>query len=563
MRILLSDMRITRKFKIPELLTFLLFSIIFGTVWFLILYGRYSLYFTHVSWTYAGGDALQHQLGWEFFRNEPWKFPLGSISTYGYPVGTSVVFMDSIPLFAFFFKLLSPWLGENFQYFGLWELTSVIGQFFAGLLILKEFTRSNLLRILGASLLVLSPPMILRAFTHNSLSAHWILLLAIWFIILAYRHKLNRWFWLLLFGITMLIHLYYIPMLIPLWMISLLFRYGDEKKIKPLIYEAIGIVAVVIIIGFLVGIFSLDMKNLSQEGGFGQYSWNLNGFVNSFGYSAFLQKLPIISNKQIEGFSYLGLGNFVLIPIAVILFIRKDPSKKNWKLFLPFAIVGSLFIIISLSNNASLNELTIWSIQLPEQIQQVFDIFRSSARFIWPVFYCLILFGIITTIRNFRFATPILILALVLQFLDLQPLFALKRQTGFTEYASYGMNEDFWQLIGKTNKFIVVIPTEFYELGTFAVRHDMTLSSGYFGRGDLVAMEDYAKQIWKGLQAGEMDKQTIYVLSDEEHVAYAKEHFADSMYICNVDIYNIIFSKDNELAQTDFAFDQYCSVPPL
>ena len=130
-----------KKNKIFTWLLWFGLSVLLGCALYLFLYGRYRLYFGHVNWIYSiGRDPLQHQLGWEFFRNEPWKFPLGSIDNYGYPIGTSVFYLDSIPLFAFFFKLFSPWLGSQFQYFGIWELANLIGQVFVGILILNEFS---------------------------------------------------------------------------------------------------------------------------------------------------------------------------------------------------------------------------------------------------------------------------------------------------------------------------------------------------------------------------------------------------------------------------------------
>ncbi len=229
------------------------------------LYGPYHLYFTHVNWIYnAGGDVLQHQLGWEWFRQEPWQFPLGKITAYGFPIGTSVTFMDSIPLLAIPFKLLSPWFKANHQYFGVWELSSVIGQMLVGLLILHEYTRSYLLKILGASLLVLSPVMIFRAFYHSSLSAHWILLLAIWFIIRQYRGKLWRGAWICLFAVATLVNIYYIPMLVPLWLIGMYFRYKQEqmssKLMLNILADCVAIVLAVILVGYGIGLFSLWLR---------------------------------------------------------------------------------------------------------------------------------------------------------------------------------------------------------------------------------------------------------------------------------------------------------------
>lgn len=74
-------------------------------------------------------DPAQHFLGWHFFRIEAWNFPLGIINNYHYPSGTSIVYMDAIPLIAIkFFKTFSNYLPIIFQYTGLWLLLSYMLQ---------------------------------------------------------------------------------------------------------------------------------------------------------------------------------------------------------------------------------------------------------------------------------------------------------------------------------------------------------------------------------------------------------------------------------------------------
>ena len=555
--------RYFKNFKIPEWMVLLGVSALMGLGWFLLLYDRYSLYFTHVSWIYAfGRDPLQHQLGWEFFRQEPWSFPLGTIKDYGTPFGTSVTFLDSIPLFAFFFKILSPLLEKNFQYFGLWELTSVILQMLAGMLIMREFTRSYILKILGASLLVLSPVMIFRAYGHNSFSAHWILLLAIYFIILAYRRRPVRWPWIALFALAMLIHLYFVPMLIPLWLISLVFQFRNERKKRIFLLEPLKVAGVVLIIGFCTGIFTLKMNTLST-GGYGTYSWNLDGFYNPIGFSKFIKAIPI-ADAQGEGFSYFGLGYALVLLAGFILFWVKDTARKNWKFFLPFALAAVVYTLYALSNKAIFNETVLWNIELPAPLMSVFNVFRTSARFIWPVFYFMILFGLLALVRNARrvVVIPILVAAIVLQFFDLQPLYESKKVSGFGDYSTGGLNSDFWEQAWKTNERIVIIPTEYYEsLALYAVHHDLTISSGYFGRADVNAMEAYASDLWNGLLTGESDAKTIYILSDQAHMETAKTELAESMYVCVIDDYNVLIAKDNQVTETGFDFGAYCSIP--
>ena len=161
-------------------------------------------------------------------------------------------------------RYLSPFLGHDFQYFGLWGLICVIGQMLVGLLILREFTSSYMISVLGASLLVFSPPMIFRSFIHDPLLAHWIILTGIWFVILEYRNKLWQGSWLILFGVSLLIHLYFVPMLIPLWMISLYFKYKRAGRSWKVILDFISVIGLLVLIGLSIGLFSISTENLGQ-----------------------------------------------------------------------------------------------------------------------------------------------------------------------------------------------------------------------------------------------------------------------------------------------------------
>ena len=82
---------------LPPLLAAACFMLIYGTG---ILNPRYD------GWLLAGGDLSQHYIGWEGFRNGSWTFPFGLSDSLTYPTAISVIFTDSIPLPAVFFKLL-------------------------------------------------------------------------------------------------------------------------------------------------------------------------------------------------------------------------------------------------------------------------------------------------------------------------------------------------------------------------------------------------------------------------------------------------------------------------
>ena len=100
--------------KINILLLFI--SFIFLTS----LLGIENISFQSTKWLHSGNDTAMHHLGWHFFKNDIWRFPLGSNPNYGDELGSSIVYTVSIPLLSLFFKSLKSFLPENFQYFSFW-----------------------------------------------------------------------------------------------------------------------------------------------------------------------------------------------------------------------------------------------------------------------------------------------------------------------------------------------------------------------------------------------------------------------------------------------------------
>ena len=138
---------------------FFLYGTIVGIFIFINIYGLQLLDFTNVEWLLNSTreeslwDLTQHYLGWVYYRNSDWHFPIGLMDgLYSSPV--SIVYTDSIPLFAIFFKILSPILPATFQYFGLFGLLcyALTGGFAA--LITRRVSKNLYLAIFSAALFV-------------------------------------------------------------------------------------------------------------------------------------------------------------------------------------------------------------------------------------------------------------------------------------------------------------------------------------------------------------------------------------------------------------------------
>lgn len=92
------------RFKLLEKNNVWILGTLVGIVTFICIFGVHVLNVTYTDWLLGGGDLTQNYLGWCFFRNSDWFFPFGLMDNASYPNTVSVIFTDSVPLFAVFLK---------------------------------------------------------------------------------------------------------------------------------------------------------------------------------------------------------------------------------------------------------------------------------------------------------------------------------------------------------------------------------------------------------------------------------------------------------------------------
>ena len=103
--------------------------------------GFETLNFTKTHWLFSGDDRSAHQIGWYFFKEDIWRFPLGSNPNFGDEIGNSIVYSDSIPLLALIFKAINFLLPEKFQYFSLWFILCFFLQGYLSYLLILDITK--------------------------------------------------------------------------------------------------------------------------------------------------------------------------------------------------------------------------------------------------------------------------------------------------------------------------------------------------------------------------------------------------------------------------------------
>ncbi len=535
------------------------------------------------------GDSAWHFLTWQFFRHEPLHVPLGRIESFLYPLGTSIGGGDALPLLAFAFKALNPWLPTDFQYLGLWLFVSYVLQGVFGYLLVRVFCPRRWLALPAALLLLLSPVMIFRA-GHVALASHWLLLLALWTFFQFYRSPLLRprryaLRWSAVVGLAGLVHPYLAAMVLPLAALSVVHELWHRKRLglKTAAALAVGLPALLTLEWWLSGLFGLG-----RGGGFDLYTLHPSALFNPQGRSRFLPSFAV-GPGQYEGFSYLGLGVLVLGVLALALsgkpFIRRPLTTLQrsfiwleYRNLVPLALLCLGLAVFALGNTilfilevvlfyvllvvfilrsprlkrfalppwrrARAFSLVIVGLILAAGIPLVTSTFRAPGRFIWPVVYLLVLALAVFVLRRFsaRTAAILLLAALALQTADLRVNRPFRPDP---DLFTRTVNDPRWrELIRPFTTLAVVPPFELSVGGPNDYREFAYLAATSGKRvttGVLVRIPERLESVREALMtealSGPRDPRTLYIFSAEDLAGRFRDRLEPGLTCTRLDAY--------------------------
>ncbi len=500
---------------------FLLASLI-GVSAFLVFYGTDILNPLNTGWLLAGGDLSQHYLGWQFFRESPWVFPVGMISNLAYPHGIALTFMDSIPLFAIPFKVIEPFLPSNFQYFGWWGLMSFMLQAGFAALIVRRWTRSIVVPLLVATIAVASPIMLERMFMHTALGGHWVILWGVWAVCCSrtWSTKVFIATWSVLLSLAVMIHPYFLVMNVFLMGIAVVLSWsGDYRNIIKIIFP---LFLAAVVTGFIGG-FSISSIGGERLGTFG---YNLLTPIIPMGWSAYFNEIPTVGGTR-ENLGYFGLGGFILVGAAtgVVLWkwrnIFRLAGRCRGRLSM-LAVLCIGLVVVMLSPVIQAADIVVTSYSVPGIIERIWSIFRATGRLAWPLYYLLIFGGLYLIIRTYRQRYLIAMVGLMAigQMIDVfnSPM-AIYRSVYFhsVEQKKYvsPLTSRQWEQIAVGKKHIIYLgdlyDNDFVALSEYAVRHSLTLNTGYFARKPKAALDQTINTTKEELLNGVVRKDILYI----------------------------------------------------
>lgn len=480
----------------------------------------------NVEWLFHNDWAV-HFVGWHFYRNAPWAWPPGAFDTFWYPVGTAIVYTDSLPLLALPLKLVSSVLPPRFQYIGFWLMLNCILQGVFGTLLMRCFTRSFVVQVLGAGMFLLAPVFITRI-GHDTLTAHWLILAGLW---MYFRpptgNKRAFAAWFTLAAIAALVHPYLSVMLLALVLAFYLreryaLRVLDDRQ--TLTYLA-AIVAVTTLCWVVSGAFTLHPS--AGDIPFGIYNANLLTWFDSQWLSRWLPALPHSGDGQYEGMGYLGPGVFFLAAAAIALTLRSGQSPWMHRPWWPLLLVVAALTLFAFSTRLTFGSHVL--LDLAPKHLPLLGVFRGSGRFIWSSAYLITLVVTVAMAqRAGRFAVALLAIAFFAQLLDLSPVHvadARMRIGIFNSNAEQELHDPYWNEAVIGRRHITLVPplacgkpaAPYFSFSMLAADHGMTINTGYLARFDETRTFAYCDKLKSELDSGVRFADTLYIVQAEEN----------------------------------------------
>jgi len=482
---------------------------------------------TAIGWLLSQ-DWAQHYSGWAMFRHAAWHWPLGALPEVWYPVGTSIVYTDSLPLLAFLFKPLSPWLPEPFQYIGLWFLVNFTLQGGFGALLVSRVTRAPAAILAGAGLFVFAP-VLLHRIGHDTLTAHWLLLAALWLYFRTTsptKFATEAWAWWIITAIAALVHPYLAAMTLAIqaaaWWKRVRVDRVCSQRSAVLAYGFSLVVALAM--WWLSGAMILRASDSSGGIPFGQYSMNLLAFVNPANVSSLLPAIHIPPDQN-EGFAYLGIGVLALLAILLVNLARDRRVSGAGREWVPLAVIAMALLVFAVGALIAVGPWTLLDLSFKSRL---LGLFRSSGRFVWVAYYALMLLAIIHVLRRFTPSTASILLgaALILQMIDLSAWHmrvARLRVKADALPADAQLDDPRWEaLAAGRHHLTLLLPSACSEtappylpMQLFAATHALTFNSGYLARWNSRDTGRYCEALAQQLAEGSWSADDLYVIGDD------------------------------------------------
>jgi len=389
-----------------------IFSVLSALTYFRILFrwdfvgGRSSYWQTQVQ------DVTQYISGLTVFRNEAWHWPLFRVNGINWPNGTTITFLDSIPIYSVIIKVFDPFFPSN--PYGYWVLGCFLLQGISAWWVTRQVKDNSWLLTILVVLLCIQMPVLALRLGHLSLMSHFYIIFALGIYVRAFntgRSSIIGWSGLVFFS-------FYTSVYICAMVCAIMFATAVDsayrsKNLKSLSLYIIPLILVVL--SFSATLFG-TLGDAVNDGGYGFFSMNVLSPLIGGAILSFPWYQPGTMG-QYEGANYLGVGSIILISLAWS-FRRRLSSNKICGVSL--ICVCILCWIFALSNDVYIGTFHFMHWSVPSFAESFVQTFRASGRFFWLPAYTMIIFSSLAfSSLDWRLFTPIVLVIIILQVLDL------------------------------------------------------------------------------------------------------------------------------------------------
>jgi uncharacterized protein DUF6311 len=505
-----------------------------GAGWFFLLGGARALPPTRLDWL-GGGDWTQHALGWLFFRASRWRLPLGRIEGFPWPAGTTVGFTDANPFVAIPAKLVAPVLPLEFQYIGAWLLACFALQGYFGARLVRVASPRPAHRVLGGALLAIAPPLTART-GHDTLCAHFTLLAIIALHLApAYDRAAGGRALRAAAVVTVLagaVHPYLAVMSLALTA-ALAVRLAACDGALPRGRAGAAVLAATLALLAVFGVLGYLTSAPSHGAHFGTFGADLLAFANPFGAS-WLVPARASAWGAWEGNAYLGCGGALLVLAGAVLAVarraRGEAPQRPRRAAVPLLVAAGVLALFALSDVVRADGREVVSLRaLYRPLAGIVGPFRSSGRFVWPLYYAVVASALVAVVRGARrpgAATALLAVALALQVAELAPGAAGAQ---FHD-AAWRFRDARWELARGRYRHLALAPalvlsggpdctgpgwdrdTAWQAPAYEAYRLGLTVNSGYVARGAHDRFAPPCRAVEREVEEGRLAADTVYLV---------------------------------------------------
>jgi len=488
-------------------------------------------------------DPSLYQTAWYFFLNDIWRFPLGSNPNYGEQISSSIVISDTIPILSLFFKSLKKFIPENFQYFSFWFFACFYFQLFFSFKILKNFTNSIPYSIIGSFFFLIAPIFLYRLQWHYALAGQWVLLFALY---LGLTKKIDKakWSWLFLIILSSLISVYYLGIISVVYSLLRIFNLKFEKESFFRLVKDFFIFAIPLLLTlYIVGYFEISPPDTLGVG-YGVHKLNLlslfDSSANTISWSWLLPGIQSLSGDEVEGFNYFGLGQIMMMILALVLFLNKNyktkllsiTKNKEIKIFL----IISLFITFwALSNKIAFGSYTLVEIPLNKYVFGALSILKGTGRIFYIVNYLLVIIFMIIIFKCFNKKNSLLIITLffIIQIADTSAGIKYRINMFTPTNTEIRLKDQIWEDLFKKYKILrVTYPKNyshrFWDFSYFMEKYKIkTTNLVAFGRSTRKASAETRYYSYDNFRKTKLTLNTVYVIDGTGHLRHLKHLLKD------------------------------------